>query len=695
MTSTVDKGRRGGATGTVEMSVRPAGTALLQRVILPRPAEPTSVRALYLDEGTATSVRTTAPTAYRPGTYDETADEYVMHVRRSGQRVAEVVSRTGVRLPERSEVSFAAYFNAFPAAYWRRWSILDGITLRLRLRGRGRVDVYRSTARGVAVHVTGEIVGTGGTGGTGGTESSESSEAGETEHEVVVPVSLAPFGDGGWVWFDLTSEGSSLELVAGGWYAEREAPGRAAIAVGMPTFNRPSDCVATLQALGDDPLVRDSLTAVIIPDQGTSKVRDQPGFDEAAAALGDKLRIIDQPNLGGSGGYARIMYEALENTDAEQILFMDDDIVLEPDSVLRALAFSRFAREDMLVGGQMLSLQARSHLHAMGEVVDRGTFFWQLAPHTVDDHDFAVDSLRETLWMHRRTDVDYNAWWMCLIPRSVAERIGLPLPLFIKWDDCEYGLRAGSHGIPTATVPGIGIWHLSFVEKDDSSDWQAYFHVRNRLVVGALHGPDNPRAMLADSLKRTLRHLFLLEYSTIALHHMAMRDFLSGPKSLFGALPTALGAVRATRAEFPDGTVHRGADEVPRSPMGARESQLWPKPPVGKVAQVTALARGLAHQLRPVDRDALERPQREVPAEHSQWFMLSRLDGAAVTTSDGSGVTFRKRDREMFWSMLRESVALHAEIAKAWPSARARYQEAMGELVSRTAWREQVFDRFR
>ena len=40
-----------------------------------------------------------------------------------------------------------------------------------------------------------------------------------------------------------------------------------------------------------------------------------------------------------------------------------------------------------------------------------------------------------------------------------------------------------------------------------------------------------------------------------------------------------------------------------------------------------------------------------------------------MTTSDGSGVTFRKRDREMFWSMLRESVALHPEIAKAWPSA--------------------------
>ena len=104
---------------------------------------------------------------------------------------------------------------------------------------------------------------------------------------------------------------------------------------------------------------------------------------------------------------------------------------------------------------------------------------------------------------------------------------------------------------------------------------------------------------------------------------------------------------------------------------------------------------GPSPHLRPVDPAAHERPQRDVPAEHSQWFLLSMLDGAAVTTSDGSGVTFRKRDREMFWAMLRESMRLHAEVAKAWPALRRRYQDAMGELVSRTAWRERVFDRFR
>jgi galactofuranosylgalactofuranosylrhamnosyl-N-acetylglucosaminyl-diphospho-decaprenol beta-1,5/1,6-galactofuranosyltransferase len=31
--------------------------------------------------------------------------------------------------------------------------------------------------------------------------------------------------------------------------------------------------------------------------------------------LGDRLRIHDQPNLGGSGGFSRGMHEALTSTD--------------------------------------------------------------------------------------------------------------------------------------------------------------------------------------------------------------------------------------------------------------------------------------------------------------------------------------------------------------------------------------------
>jgi len=70
------------------------------------------------------------------------------------------------------------------------------------------------------------------------------------------------------------------------------------------------------------------------------------------------------------------MYEALKNTDCQQILFMDDDIRIEPDTILRVLAMNRFAKTPMLIGGQMLNLQEPSHLHIMGEVVNESNFMW-------------------------------------------------------------------------------------------------------------------------------------------------------------------------------------------------------------------------------------------------------------------------------------------------------------------------------
>jgi len=83
-----------------------------------------------------------------------------------------------------------------------------------------------------------------------------------------------------------------------------------------------------------------------------------------------------------------------------------------------------------------------------------------------------------------------------------------------------------------------------------------------------------------------------------------------------------------------------------------------------------------------------------VPAEHGTWFLLSRLDGATVSTSDGTGVTYRKRDRRKFWELLRVSLALHQQVLRSWPALRRRYQDGMPELISREAWDEQVFRRF-
>ena len=135
---------------------------------------------------------------------------------------------------------------------------------------------------------------------------------------------------------------------------------------------------------------------MIVSDQGTKKARDHPGFAAAAAAAGQPaVASTTSPTSAAPAATAGSMYEALKNTDCEQILFMDDDIRIEPDSMLRALAMNRFAKTPTLVGGQMLNLQEPSHLHVMGEIVDQENFLWTDAVNTEYDHDFAKYPLND------------------------------------------------------------------------------------------------------------------------------------------------------------------------------------------------------------------------------------------------------------------------------------------------------------
>jgi galactofuranosylgalactofuranosylrhamnosyl-N-acetylglucosaminyl-diphospho-decaprenol beta-1,5/1,6-galactofuranosyltransferase len=248
-------------------------TNLLQRVILPRAGEPLDVRSLYLIESASNSRRAHAPT------------------------------RTSVLLGAESEVSFETYFNGFAASYWRRWSVLTSVVLRVEVRGdasRGqtrpdrvacRVDVYRSKSDGSRIGIEGGLV------------YLDDDNRGVVEFEV----DLGPFEDGGWIWFDITSD-IDIEVLAAGWYTSVDPPAGPdsnRITVGIPTFNRPMDAVNALRALTSDPLVDQVIDAVMMPDQGTRRVSDEPGFTEAAAALGDRFHLFEQPNLGGSGGYSR------------------------------------------------------------------------------------------------------------------------------------------------------------------------------------------------------------------------------------------------------------------------------------------------------------------------------------------------------------------------------------------------------
>jgi galactofuranosylgalactofuranosylrhamnosyl-N-acetylglucosaminyl-diphospho-decaprenol beta-1,5/1,6-galactofuranosyltransferase len=356
--------------------------------------------------------------------------------------------------------------------------------------------------------------------------------------------------------------------------------------------------------------------------------------------------------------------------------------------VLRALAMNRFAKAPTLVGGQMLNLQEPSHLHVMGEIVKQDNFMWTNAINTEYDHNFAkypLDAEEEprSRLLHRRIDVDYNGWWMCMIPRQVAEELGQPLPLFIKWDDADYGLRAAEHGYGTVTLPGAAIWHMAWSDKDDAIDWQAYFHLRNRLVVAAMHWDGYVSGLLGSSIRATIKHLLCLEYSTVAIQTKAMADFLAGPEHIFSILESALPDVRKMREQFPDAVVLPGATALP-PPSDKRRRKV--RIPTSPPAIAFRLARGVLHQLKQHDPAHHRRPQLNVATQDARWFSLCKVDGVTVTTADGRGVVYRQRDRAKMFALLRASMRQHIRLARKFNRMRKVYREALPVLSSKQKW---------
>jgi len=665
----------------VQTSAGPESTAeadtervLLQRQIMPADRD-TDVIRLYVDPD--------------PVMLDQ--DKYVVGHSRQAQELNalamrqavgtgveihpdQIESRTAFRVEAGEKISFGSYFNAFAASYWRRWTIVSEVRLTVRLRGTGAtVTVYRSLANGRSQRV-------------------DSAAVEDGSGEFSFDLTLKPFVDGGWYWYDVTAVDEDAVVESAEWTAEvpRERAKHGTVTIAITTMNRQDFCANLLGQLGTADALTDYLDEVVVLEQGTQKVADSEFFPAAQEALGERLRIIEQGNIGGSGGFARGQYEALRSGRSTYVLMLDDDVECETEGIVRAVTFGDLARRPTIVGGHMFSLFQKTQLHSFGERVAPYSFWWGSAPGVFPGWDLGDRNIRSTRWLHARVDVDYNGWFMCLIPTRVLEEIGLSLPLFIKWDDSEYGLRAKEAGFPTVSLPGAAVWHVPWTDKNDALDWQAYFHHRNRIIAALLHSP-YPRGgrLLKESLNHQIKHLVSMQYSTVELRHRAMLDVLAGPERLHEVLATALPEVRRLVQGFDDATLISDPDALPevkrhKLPRKGKEAS-----PVisGRQATVQALLQPL-RQLRAPRELAQEHPEAEIMAQDAKWHKIARYDSALVSMPDGTATAFYRRDRERFVDGLKRTVAIHRRLGAEWEDLAARYRAALPAITSPQAWEE-------
>ncbi|CEH08572.1 glycosyltransferase [Propionibacterium freudenreichii] len=591
-----------------------------------------------------------------------------------------VVVRAGARM------SLGSYFNAFPASYWRCWTVVRTVRLVVNTSGAGSIVVYKSNARGNRQRV-------------------EAARVSGEHHQEVFDLPLETFGDGGFYWFDLVAGEKEMLLESAQYWVPTAGQPHGTATFATTTLNKPDFVVRNLRTMADDANLRDVVDEILIIDQGTKKVADYPGFDEVKEALGDQLVTIDQANLGGSGGFSRGMYEGVTRGKSDYVILLDDDISLETESIIRLVTFADMCKKPTLVGGHMFDLFNRTVLHTFGEVID--PYYWQPAlphPDQTLGHDFgrsgprkdAIDDagprdggLRATSWMHQRTDVDYNGWWMDLIPVSVIKDIGLSLPVFIKWDDSEYGQRAKDAGYNTVSLPGAAVWHISWIDKDDLVGWQAYFHDRNRYITALLHSPF-PRGgdLVSNSQKLDLKHLVSMQYYTMMGRLEAQRDLLAGPDVLPGLLATKLPRIRAAAKDFPDSTLKKEYEDFPkiRAPKPKRPRRQLVEN--SRTLKMLEGAKAVLRQFRRPRPGHLDNPQTAIAFKDNKWWNTAQWDSALVTNAEGTGIAWYRREPEEMRRMLAESAANQARILTEWPKLRQEYRDALPRLTSFVLWEE-------
>jgi len=580
-----------------------------------------------------------------------------------------ILDRRRLSLPAHRRVSFGTYFNAFPASYWRAHTDVQKVRLSIEVDAEATVIVYKSSPRGSSNRVQSMHM-------SGGTTAS-------------CELPLTSFADGGWYWFDLVAHGGDVTLNRADWSVpepENFTPGTLSIAV--TTFNRPDYCVKHLRTFAGSEDLMAVMDRLIVTDQGNQKVRDEPGFEDAAANLAGKFTLVEQGNLGGSGGFARGMLEAEQGGESDYVMLLDDDVVVETEGVLRAVNFADFTRRPTIVGGHMFNLFERSVIHNYGEGINQYRFQYEPVGRDRSAHDFASSNLRTTPWMHRRVDVDYNGWWMCLIPTSIIRDIGLALPVFIKWDDVEYGIRAGANGYTTVSLPGAAVWHMPWTEKDDTIDWQAYFHQRNRWVAALLYSPYQKGGRLPlESFLRDVKHLLSLQYSAVELRNRALKDLLDGPSHLHRTIGGKLGEIRSIRSEFPDAQVSTDITTFPPvKQLHLPKFGQAPSRPKNYVQAFASALSGALRQLRPVNPAAGRNPEAVVPAADAKWWRLSHLDSAIVSASDGTGASWYRRDNVRFRKQLLTSLMLHARAYGRWDELSSAYKNELPRFTSPDAW---------
>ena len=251
---------------------------------------------------------------------------------------------------------------------------------------------------------------------------------------------------------------------------------------------------------------------------------------DAEALSDDAVTVIGNDNVGGAGGFSRGMMEAVER-GATHVLLMDDDVRILPESIFRTLVVLTLRNEeyrDAFLNGAMLNIERPNIQFEDVAFVKMDGTYDRVKPNLVLD---TVDDLALNESIDVEVDRAYGAWWFSCIPTSAIRANGLALPIFVRCDDVEFGMR----NEPTyMTMQGICVWHEQFAGRASASV-DGYQYIRNFLIMNAADDLPFERQFVARFSRTFNIYLRSMNYWFCDLMLQGFEDYMKGPEFLANA----------------------------------------------------------------------------------------------------------------------------------------------------------------
>jgi GT2 family glycosyltransferase len=412
--------------------------------------------------------------------------EPTLYVRSSG-----TIDSSGLHLSKDGRATFDTAFGVFAAGRWSRLTSITDLVATMHISGRALVELI-AYAGGVDTVIASSD--------EGGTLSCDDIRAVSAESFYVAVTALE---DG--------------VIVRGGEWGTNTPPTRNVhLGVAITTFNRQDYVLATIDKLvaleADVPSVHGHLQVIVVDNARNL----QPSIPASAP-----VRVLPNPNLGGAGGFARGLIEFREGGWSTHVVFMDDDISLEPESIVRTISLLSYADSpDLCVHGAMISEEQPWMQFEAGSAYE----FRSVYPLRAHGRGIDLRQRSEVVHDHLEVDLDYSAWWFTVFPMHIG--VDNPLPVFVRGDDVAFGLmHTGQH---TVTLNGISVWHADFALKNNPSS--LYYEVRNFALIDTLVFDDHKRWHLAwRYLGFGFRNAYSHRYASAEYMIWGMKDFLAGP----------------------------------------------------------------------------------------------------------------------------------------------------------------------